>query len=43
MAQWVKTLVIKPDDLSLVPEAHMVEGGNYNLFKTTRLLKCIYN
>jgi hypothetical protein len=26
MAQWVKVLVAKPEDLSLIPKTHMVEG-----------------
>lgn len=26
MARWFKAIVAKPDDLSLVPEIHRVEG-----------------
>lgn len=28
MAQWVKARDPKPDDVSLIPETHMVEGEN---------------
>lgn len=28
MAQQVKTLATKPDDMSLFPQTHMVEGDN---------------
>lgn len=27
-AQWIEELVAKPEDLSSIPEIHMVEGGN---------------
>lgn len=26
MAQWVMAVVVKPDDLGLIPGSHMVEG-----------------
>lgn len=28
MAQWVKVLIAKADDLSLISETHVVEGKN---------------
>lgn len=28
MAQWVKAIVAKPDDLSLIPGSHLVEEEN---------------
>jgi hypothetical protein len=28
MAQWIKVLVAKPDDLMLISETHIVEGEN---------------
>lgn len=31
MSPWVKALVTKPDNFSLAPRTHMVEGGNRHL------------
>ena len=31
MAQWVKGLATKPNDLPLIPETHKVEGKNQAL------------
>lgn len=28
MAQWVKVLAVKPEDMSLIPWAHTMEGEN---------------
>lgn len=28
MAQWVKVFVTEPEDWSLIPRIHVVEGGN---------------